>query len=253
MSALLRMTCSPETRQALSQLLRCEVQNLYGIAYFIRCSRTDARKQLARLRKQLLADPEAAQRVFHAAVPGEQLIVEMVREISGRQTKRKTEAAFVSLDNLLRSTLTRPVAHDHVLLWEVKRSCLTAALGCLPITLRVAYVLTRIVGWSETRSADALAITEKAIKLRLLRADQYLDDYLAPRCSHIDRHNPCTCPGRMGIALDVGFIRRREFIADVPKEPYNADGAQNVHRLYAQLPRVQLAEKYIASFVDCTA
>ncbi len=244
------MTCPPQTKTALSQLLRAEVHNLFGIAYFIRGSRTEARKQLVRLCKTLLDDPEATRRVFHAAKPGDQLITEMVRGISGRQTKRKTEAAFVALDNLLRSELTRPVAHDHVLLWELKRSCLTAALNCLPTALRVAFVVTRIVGWSEEQVAASLGITDKALKLRLLRADQYLDDYLAPRCSHLDRHNPCTCPGRLGIALDEGFIRRRSYIADIPKRPFNADNTHNISRLYAQLPTVQLADKYVEALLE---
>ena len=157
----LRMTCSPETRQALGQLLRAEVHNLYALAYFIRGSRTDARKQLVHLCKKLLGDPEAARRVFHAERPGDQLIVEMVSEISGRQTKRKTEAAFVALDNLLRSELTRPVARDRLLLWELKRSCLTAALGCLPIALRVGFVLSKMTAWTDEQVARALGHAER--------------------------------------------------------------------------------------------
>lgn len=244
------MTCSPETRQALSQLLRAEVNNLYAIAYFIRGTRTDARKQLVHLCKKLLADPEATKRVFHADRPGDQLVVEMVGEISGRQTKRKTEAAFVALDNLLRSELTRPVARDRVLLWELKRSCLTAALGCLPIALRVAFVLSKMTDWTDEMVARSLGITDKALKLRHLRAEQYLDDYLAPRCSHLDKHNPCTCPGRLGIALDEKFVRRRTFLADIPDEPFTSDGHQNIHRLYGRLPRVILSEKYVDALIE---
>src|SRR5690606_12868975 len=103
-----------------------------------------------------------------------------------------------------------------VLLWELKRTCLASVLGCLPPGVRVSFIVTDMLGYSPAEAADLLDIRESAFRVRLTRARRRLDDYLAPRCGHIDRHNACYCEGRLTLALGTDFVHLPPHTADVP-------------------------------------
>jgi RNA polymerase sigma-70 factor (ECF subfamily) len=88
-----------------------------------------------------------------------------------------------------------------------------------------------------------LDIKESAYRVRLTRARKRIEDYLTPRCYHVDRQNPCTCSGRLMIAIDNGFIGAPPHTIDIPHEPHDADGPRrDMGGLYRSLPEVALTE-----------
>jgi len=137
------------------------------------------------------------------------------------------EVSFEQLDDTLRSETTRTgeavsIARQErsTLLWELKQSCLTAVINCLPPGERVAFVMSDVFGLSDDEGARAIGIKASAFKVRLSRARLKLGDYLAPRCEHVNQGNPCHCTSRVGIALEKGFIQPRTRPSLVPQRPF---------------------------------
>ena len=78
-------------------------------------------------------------------------------------------------------------------------------------------------------------------RFMLVRDASSLEDYLAPRCGHIDRHNPCYCEGRLTLALETGFVKLPPHTADVPAAAYNDEPEhRDIAELYRTLPPVAL-------------
>jgi len=177
------------------------------------------------------------------------------------QLGRKAERSFDSLDRILHSDISRPIditrkgiedpSRIHLMLWELKRTCLTAVLECLPPGVRVSFVLTDVYGLGPAEAAELLDIKESAYRVRLTRARKRVEDYLAPRCMHVDRANPCSCSGRLMIAMDAGFVSEPAPPNDVPHDPYDAEPPRrDVGGLYRGLPKVQLPEASIRKLVS---
>lgn len=166
---------------------------------------------------------------------------------------RKADVSFRILDNILRSDITRPVdmrgaavrnspERIRVLLWELKRTCLARVLGCLPPSVRLSFVLTEIFGYPPNEAATMLEIRESAYRVRLTRARKRVDDYLTPRCQFVDAKNPCTCEGRLGIALDARFVEYPPHEGDTPVGPHDASPpCRDTTLIYRGLPRVSRA------------
>lgn len=241
------MSSRPETVRAL---LTQELPNLYAFAYQMCGARRDATRFVEELAQQVAKLDE--HKLLHDGDPGRTLLGMMARTME-ENLGRRSEHSFESLDNILRSDITRPIdltnvgmANDatkvHLMLWELKRTCLTSVLGCLPPGVRLSFVLTDLVGLSPTEAAEMLGIKESAYRVRLTRARKRIEDYLAPRCYHVDRENPCTCTGRLMIAVDAGFVKPPTSAEDIPHEPHNNGGPQrDVGSLYRGLPDVKLS------------
>ncbi len=238
-----------ENTTPLKELIRKEFQRLYAFGYFMSASREEATDHV----KQLIRDAriEGESKILSAERPFDVLIGVMARRMED-MLGRRTDFTFEGLDETLRSDITRPIdvagigiANDpqrvHVMLWELKRTCLMASLCCLPPGVRVSFVLTDLMGYSPTDAATILNIKESAYRVRLTRARKRIEDYLTPRCTHVDRQNPCTCTGRLVIAIDANFVRPPANNLDVPHDPHDADGPKrDIGSLYRALPPVLL-------------
>jgi RNA polymerase sigma factor (sigma-70 family) len=242
------MSSRPETVRAL---LTQELPNLYAFAYQMCGARRDAARFVEELTQQVARLDE--HKLLHDGDPGRTLLGMMARSME-ENLGRRSEHSFESLDMILRSDITRPIdlsnagmsddpTQVHVMLWELKRTCLTSVLGCLPPGVRLSFVLTDLVGLSPTEAAEMLGIKESAYRVRLTRARKRIEDYLAPRCYHVDRENPCTCSGRLMIAVDANFVKAPSSTEDIPHAPHDTGGPQrDVGSLYRGLPEVKLAQ-----------
>lgn len=154
------------------------------------------------------------------------------------------------LDDVLRSDPTIPVTLAHplvfkqarrliVLQWELKRSCLMAVLAALPPMPRVVFVLRVLLGLDAARVAGICGASDDAIKVAWTRASLHLEDYLGPRCQHVDAANMCRCETRLGVALARGFIRYPEHEGEFPDTPVAGVTHHDVAALYAALPPVR--------------
>jgi hypothetical protein len=239
----------PSRPESVRALLTQELPHLYAFAYQMCGARRDAVRFLEELAQQVAKLDD--QKLLNDGDPGRTLLGMMARSME-ENLGRRSEHSFESLDNILRSDITRPIDLNnmgmgddptkvHLMLWELKRTCLTSVLGCLPPGVRLSFVLTDLVGLSPTEAAEMLGIKESAYRVRLTRARKRIEDYLAPRCYHVDRENPCTCTGRLMIAIDASFVKPPTSTEDIPHEPHDSGGPQrDVGSLYRGLPEVKL-------------
>lgn len=249
------MSDKPTTLRAL---ISNELPRLYAFAYHMSGGRPDARMHMEQLVRE--AKPQEAS-LLGDADPSDALLGLMARTME-ENLGRKSEYSFEGLDNLLRSDITRPIDLSggalqgspqkvHVMLWELKRSCLTATLCCLPPGVRVSFVLTDLMGYAPAEAAKLLGIKESAYRVRLTRARKRIEDYLTPRCAHVDPQNPCTCTGRLIIALDGDFIKTPAHTLDIPHEPHDGSGPRrDMGSLYRNLPNAQLTPEEQESLLN---
>ncbi len=239
----------PRPSASLRQVVADELPYLYAVAYQMSGTRPEA---LERVREVMLeVGRTGGVTILAATNPGDALLSQLARhleEILGR----KAEQSFQILDDILRDDITQPIDLNvegidgdprrvHPLLWELKRTCLTSVLGCLPPGVRISFILTDLLGYSPSASAELLGINESAYRVRLTRARKRLENYLTPRCQHIDAQNPCNCEGRLSVALDKGFIGFPPNLDDIPHTPHVTDVEhREMGSLYRSLPRIAL-------------
>ena len=244
------------------ELLTSELPHLYAFAYHMCGNREEALGAV----RQLVADAKAfgEAKILAADKPSDSLLGMMARSLE-ESLGRKSDHSFEGLDETLRSDITRPIditgggplggdpVRLHVILWELKRTCLTATLCCLPPGVRVSFVLTDLLGYGPVEAADLLGIKESAYRVRLTRARKRVEDYLTPRCVHVDQQNPCTCTGRLLIAMDANFVREPPHRNDIPHEPHDADGPRrDMGSLYRSLPVVQMTDVELGALLETT-
>jgi hypothetical protein len=207
----------PRPSASLRQVVADELPYLYAVAYHMSGTRPRRSSACARSCSRLGRTGGVA--VLAATKPGDALLSQLARhleEILGR----KAEQSFQILDDILRDDITQPIDLNvegidgdlrrvHPLLWELKRTCLTSVLGCLPPGVRISFILTDLLGYSPAASAELLGINESAYRVRLTRARKRLDNYLTPRCQHIDARTRATARAASSVALDKGSSASR--------------------------------------------
>ncbi len=242
------------------ELLGNELPRLYAFAYHMCGSRDEAQNYV----RQLVRDAKTKGDALVGADDPSEAILGLMARMMEETLGRKSEYSFEQLDEVLRSDITRPIdlasgvgglGNDpgkvHLMLWELKRTCLTATLCCLPPGVRVSFVLTDLLGYSPAKASELLQIKESAYRVRLTRARKRVEDYLAPRCFHVDHQNPCTCTGRLIIAMDANFVKEPPHQLDVPHDAHDGDGPRrDMGSLYRSLPDVQLLEAELAAIAD---
>jgi DNA-directed RNA polymerase specialized sigma24 family protein len=243
---------------SLRRVVEAELPRLHAVAYHMSGSRTDAYERLREMLSDAATDGGAS--VLAAARPGDALLARLAHHLE-EVLGRKAEKSFQILDDILRDDITQPIDLNvkgidgdpnrvHPLLWELKRTCLTAVLGCLPPGVRISFLLTDLLGYSPSASAELLGINESAYRVRLTRARKRLENYLAPRCQHMDRQNPCNCEGRLGVALEKGFLAFPPHTADIPHAPHvNEVEHREMGALYRSLPTVTVTDAQLAELL----
>ena len=246
---------------SLGALLQVEIPRLYAFAYHMTGSRDDAKGHVRQLVKAVKIRYES--KVMGADNPSDTILGLLAQQME-ESLGRRSEFTFDGLDNVLRSDITRPIdlasgvgglGNDptkvHVMLWELKRTCLTATLCCLPPGVRVSFVLTDLFGYSPAEAAGLLDIKESAYRVRLTRARKRIEDYLAPRCVHVDSQNPCNCTGRLIIAMDANFVKEPPHHNDIPHEAHDGEGPRrDMGSLYRGLPQVKLTGDELTGLVN---
>ena len=245
--------------QALRDLLARELPGLYAFAFSMCGERGEARRQLGEI--VTLASTDGGNAVVSSPDPGRALLRLAARHFE-TNFGVKSPHTFDKLDEILRTDITRPIdlttlgmSDDpkkvHLLCWELKRTCLTAVLSCLPPGVRLSFLLTDLLGLGPDEAAELIDIKPSAYRVRLTRARKRVEDYLAPRCVHVDRANPCTCNGRLMIALDANFVSPPSNEGEIPHASHDADGPhRDVGNLFRQLPKALLTKAEMDALLD---
>lgn len=205
---------------------------------------TTARDVLYRLAYLATADHDIADSHVREVLrnnPGRDTdaLVEKLVDQFAEELHEYPRADWVKWDGTLRVQATTAdgldefMRHRHA--WELKRVCLAQALGSIRPSARLAFIYVDIYGASIERAAKVIQISEQALQLRVTRARQDVRNCLEPMCQHVGRNNPCTCSGRVGLAL------RMKLIPDLPSFPtpgfsHISRPTEDVEKLYRHLP-----------------
>ena len=198
-------------REQLLGLVEPHWRRLYNFMFRLTLDRERAERYLTDL-FTIAVDKHAAKPAVDTEV--EVWLLALANQMLEERLPRQPEVNFDILDETLRSEATRTDVvrslsdpQRDLLLWELKQGCMTAVVNCLPPGERAAFVVCHVLKLPDDQASKSLGITESAYKVRLSRARKKIGDYLAPRCEHVNPHNPCRCPARVGTALAKGFIR----------------------------------------------
>ena len=164
--------------------------------------------------RALVVDADCARRQCEAGDdPSVDDLVGRLARLLERRLSPKSQTTMTVLDQLLRVDITSPTdlstivpENQRRLEWELKRSCLVRTLQCLSTSMRVAYILTVVLEIPRSRAAAMLGVKVSAYTVRLTRARKLVDAWLEPRCQWIDERNPCSCSGRLPVALARAFV-----------------------------------------------
>lgn len=203
-------------------------------------------------REQALVEVAAGVR----AAPGAGLTVwvaDLIRKLALAEPRgRGRDDRFAALGELLRVDHSIAVGLDHpavagdvrrlhVLQWEVKRACLSAAVRALWPTRRGMFVLMHVLGRGVAEVAALFETTVPSIRITNARTLRTLEDYLKTRCQHLNPGNPCTCEDRLGVALEHAFVGWPAHAEDPATAPYDGQ-TRELAALYRSLPAVTLDE-----------
>jgi len=149
----------------------------------------------------------------------------------------RATTSFTSWDQVLRCDITTASFDPepdvrHAYLWELKRQCLASTLQCISVCSRLAFIVVDVLGVSFDDALGAFHLIPVALNSRLQRARAALESYLEPRCGHLDRANPCSCNGRVGIAERKGILSLP--IIPVPSRRHDAP-VRGLSGLYREL------------------
>lgn len=127
---------------------------------------------------------------------------------------RREVISFDDLDRILDEgqregasvPLVPATSEDALYTREAKFGCTQAMLLGLDREHRVAFILCEILDLSGEEAADVLEIAPAALRKRLSRANQRLQEFMHGRCSLIDEANPCQCARQVPCAIRTGHL-----------------------------------------------
>jgi RNA polymerase sigma-70 factor (ECF subfamily) len=222
-------------------------RRVFNFAFRMTMSREDA----AKITKETYVRAYVGREKMPEGNDLEPWLLRIAGHLVDKSAGQAPEVSFDLLDDTLRSEATRTDCvqslsnpEKELLLWELKQGCMTSVVNCLSVGERSAFVLSAMLGLDDETAARTLGIKTTAFKVRLSRARKKVQDYLAPRCEHVDPGNPCHCPSRLGTALNRGFITAPppEVVAlRRPAQPFRRYGAEDVPErdvmlIYSSLP-----------------
>ncbi|WAS94526.1 hypothetical protein [Nannocystis punicea] len=217
--------------------LRSDLDQAFTLAAYVLGSRSDA---LEVVRFAVDSVPIGAE-----SVRSEELL-RLVRDIIARRGTRarpvtETLPAVWSGEETrnLPPDLADDPARTAALAGAMRRVCFTAVLHSIAETPRCAFVLRHVMGLSDETVSRILRTHAGNLATLRARARQPLEHRLGPHCEHFDPGNPCSCQGRLGLALAEGSLRETD--VDPATDPAPTCTGE-LERLYRTLPKYTLTD-----------
>lgn len=204
----------------------------------------------------VLGGRPAALAVLHRAVDGAanldppidtDTLLRLVRDAIGRATGARSRPVAETLPAVWNGEQTRELpralaadpARSAALAGAMRRVCFTAVLRSLAETPRCAFVLRHILGLSDESVGRILETSPNNLAVLRARARRPIEQTLGPHCQHFDPSNPCSCPGRLGLALADGSLSAADIEPATDPAP-SCNG--ELERLFRSLPAHALTD-----------
>lgn len=142
-------------------------------------------------------------------------------------------------------------AEQSLICEEMKRSCVHYLLLCLSRELRLAFILSEIIGVSNAEGASILELTPAAYRQRVSRGKRQVLGFLARQCGLADAENPCRCETLAAWHVRKGYLDpQNPLFATHPCLPRRDSDAMGLVR---EVGRMAKAARVIRNHPDYTA
>jgi RNA polymerase sigma factor (sigma-70 family) len=101
---------------------------------------------------------------------------------------------------------------QHLVVEEIRISCLQGLLLCLDREHRLAYLLADVFDVTGEQGAAILGISPVAFRKRLSRSREKIQDFLTRNCSLMNQENSCKCERFVGSYLDEEKINDKRLV-----------------------------------------
>lgn len=199
-------------REALDELVRALVDDVYGLALRMTANVADAEDATQEIMVKVVTRlesfrGEASVRTWTYRIA--------VRHVLDRR-KGKVESLGLDFDGFaadLLDGLREPVAaEDAMLAEEVKLGCTLAMLTCLDRDHRVAYVLGEVFDLSGEMASSISGASPEVHRQRLSRAKRQLEAFTGSYCGIVNDTAACSCDRRVQRAIELGRVRREDLV-----------------------------------------
>lgn len=92
---------------------------------------------------------------------------------------------------------------------EVRLLCSTAMLMCLNREQRLIYIIGEIFGADHHTGAELFGVSPANYRVKLHRAKSDLLHFVKGKCGLIDPKNPCRCPKKARLLMEMGIVDKR--------------------------------------------
>lgn len=168
-------------------------------------------------------------------------LLRLVRDAIARGPGARSRPAAETLPAVWNGELTRELppelaadpARFAALAGAMRRLCFSAVLRSVAETPRCAFVLRHILGRSDESVGRILETSPGNLAVLRARARRPIEQTLGPHCEHFDPGNPCSCAGRLALALADGSLSEADITPATDPAP-SCNG--ELERLYRTLP-----------------
>ncbi|HEV3110232.1 MAG TPA: RNA polymerase sigma factor [Candidatus Binataceae bacterium] len=94
----------------------------------------------------------------------------------------------------------------NLLVTEAMLSCTSGMLLCLDREQRLSYILSAILGVSDTVAAEVMEISPENFRQRLARARRDLRNFMNDKCGLVNKSNPCRCAKKTRGFIQAGHV-----------------------------------------------
>jgi RNA polymerase sigma factor (sigma-70 family) len=170
-----------------------------------------------------------------------------------KRSVERRELTFEQCEQMLEPRAQTALSEEfrqerHLLIKEMRISCLQALLMCLDRKHRLALLLGEVFELTSTEAAAVLDITPAAYRQQLSRARASMLAFFSKNCSLVRDGAPCTCEGHVGLAVSTGVIRPHRMLfathpvtdAESSMQPIpddELDELNRITRLYREVPK----------------
>jgi RNA polymerase sigma factor (sigma-70 family) len=173
-----------------------------------------------------------------------------VRHLLDRK-KSRVEALtrdFESFGSDLLDGLAVEPDSDPIAASDVKIGCTLAMLTCLQREQRIAYILCDVFDLSTADAAAVCEASEETLRQRLSRARRTLEAFTTSFCGLVAPDAPCSCSKRVGRAVEIGRVRRRQVPEqDVVRARHEMESLHTTASLMRSHPEYRAPERLRAA------
>ncbi len=201
------------SKEALEELVRQIMNNIYGLALRMLYNPSDAEDAAQEILVKIIANlgtfmGKSAFKTWMFKVAYNHILTIRKRkaEHNAVSFKEYEESLDTTTSYEWEESSSDPM--QNIIIEEIRISCLQGLLLCLERDYRIVFILSEVFNVTGIQGGEILGVTPEAFRKRLSRARERMSDFLLRNCSLVNPESPCQC--ERYAALDIKKDRAKE-------------------------------------------